>query len=188
MKGGFGKTGLLCLALLLALGATGVGLAHWQRTLTIRGTVRTGTWELGGTPGFWGGWDKHNAYTRGQVEEWLLTIDDTSLWLVPDMDANSVINISDMQAVFAAGQGGTKEEKFLSHYVATRLNVEAGRLYPDTIHYFSSYDPDNYLGLGGQGTLEQIIGAIESKHGTSPTEDHFEIMKNMCDALNNLAI
>ena len=36
------KVGLLCLALVIALGALGVGYAHWSQTLNISGTVATG--------------------------------------------------------------------------------------------------------------------------------------------------
>ena len=46
------KIGLLCLALVLALGALGVGFATWTDTLYIDGTVNTGTvsWEFYGNP------------------------------------------------------------------------------------------------------------------------------------------
>jgi hypothetical protein len=37
------KIGLLSLALVLALGALGVGYAHWTDTITIQGTVNTGS-------------------------------------------------------------------------------------------------------------------------------------------------
>ena len=188
MKGKFGKTGLLCLAVLLALVGVGVGLARWQETLTIEGTVETGTWDCGGTPGFWKNWDSHNTYTETEILDFLHPIDGLSDWLVPDMDENGIIDISDMEAVFAAGEGGTMEEKFLRHYLATRLNVRADRLDSGTFHLFSTYDPGDYLGLGGQGDLGLIIDAIEDKYGTSPTDGQFEIMKNICDALNNLAI
>jgi len=40
------KIGLLCLALVLALGALGVGYAMWQDTVTIEGTVNTGSVEI----------------------------------------------------------------------------------------------------------------------------------------------
>jgi len=192
MKGKLGKTGLLCLAVLLALVGVGVGLAHWQETLTIEGTVETGTWDVGGTPGFWKNWDSHNTYTETEILDFLRPIDGLSDWLVPDMDENGIIDINDMEAVFAAGEGGTMEERFLRHYLATRLNERADRRYPDTVHGFGTYDPANYLALGGQGTLDEIIDAIEDKYPApdedSPTEGQFEIMKNICDGLNNLAI
>jgi hypothetical protein len=41
------KIGLLCLALVLALGALGVGYASWVDTIFITGTVETGTVSLG---------------------------------------------------------------------------------------------------------------------------------------------
>jgi predicted ribosomally synthesized peptide with SipW-like signal peptide len=40
------KIGLLCLALVLALGALGVGYAAWTDTITISGTVNTGTLNI----------------------------------------------------------------------------------------------------------------------------------------------
>lgn len=40
------KTGLIALALVLALGAMGVGLAFWNETLTIEGTVNTGALDV----------------------------------------------------------------------------------------------------------------------------------------------
>lgn len=188
MKGKFGKTGLLCLAVLLALVGVGVGLAHWQETVTIEETVETGTWEVGGTPGFWGSWDSHNTYTEAEIVGFLLPIGIPPGWLQGTTD------ISPMEAVFAAGEGGTMEQKFLAHYLATRLNVEAGTLSDDTVHHFSIYDPSTgdypygYLALSGQGTLPEIITKIESKYGTSPTDDQFELMKDICDALNNMEI
>jgi len=171
----------------------GVGLAHWQETLTIDTTATTGRWkEVGGSPGFWKNWDSHNTYTETEIWGFLAAVDASSLWL------GGIKDISQMQAVLTPvvltpavptpGEDTTMEAKFLRHYLATRLNVEAGQLYPELFHLFSSYDPANYLGLGGQGTLEEIIGAIEGKYGTSPTEGQFEIMKDICDALNNLEI
>lgn len=48
------KIGLICLALVLALGALGIGYAQWTETLTINGTVDTGEldWEFVGANGF----------------------------------------------------------------------------------------------------------------------------------------
>ena len=198
MKVKFRKIGLLGLAVLLSLAALGVGLAHWQETLTIETAVETGEWEVGGTCGFWKNWDSHNTYTWDKIRGWLLLIDNPSHWLVPDMDEDG-IDINDMLAVFAAGEGGTAEEKFLAHYLATRLNVWAGTLSGDTVHVFSSYDPSTgdypygYLALSGQGFLPEIIDAIEDKYSepeedATPTDGEFEIMKNICDALNKLEI
>ena len=41
------KIGLICLALILALGTLGVGYAMWKDTVVINGTVETGTVRLG---------------------------------------------------------------------------------------------------------------------------------------------
>lgn len=187
MKGKFGKIGLLCVAVLLALVAVGVGLAHWQQSLTIGGTVNTGSWGSGETPGFWENWDRHNTYTEDEIVGFLTAIDGTSDWL------DGILTIDDMVAVFAAGvaEDATMEAKFLRQYLATRLNAAAGGLYLDTVHDFSSYDPSTgdypygYLALSGQGTLEEIIDAIEGKEGTSPSPAEFEIMKDICDFLNS---
>ena len=44
------KIGLLCLALILAVGSLGIGYAMWSDTITISGTAKTGTldWEFQG--------------------------------------------------------------------------------------------------------------------------------------------
>ena len=194
IRGNFSKLGLLCLALVLGMGSLTVGYPAWTDTLYIEGTVTTGEWDLGGdcegTRGFWNNWDKHNTYTQGEIEGWLNTINGTSCWLVPDMDEDEDIDTDDMEAVFdaATGGGATMEEKFLCHYLATRLNAESGRLLLTINRDFSSYDTGDYLGLGEQGTLPEIIAAIESKCSTSPTDEQFELMKDICDALNNLEI
>ena len=51
----FQKAGILCLALVLGLGAIGVGYAHWTETLNIQGSVGTGIWETCETGFAWGG-------------------------------------------------------------------------------------------------------------------------------------
>ncbi len=50
----FARAGILCLALVLGLGAMGVGYAHWTDTLTIDGTVTTGEWGTCETAYAWG--------------------------------------------------------------------------------------------------------------------------------------
>ena len=181
------KLGILCLALVLAMGSLGVGYAMWDKTLYIDGTVNTGSWEVGGTPGFWKDWGSHQTYEQSEIEEWLSSIDGVSDWLGPT-------SMAAMEAVFddATGGGATMEQKFLAHYLATRLNVEAGRLYLGTTHDVIGISGYSYLGLATplSATLTDIIAAIEDKYDevSPPTEAQFEIMKNICDALNNLDI
>lgn len=149
----------------------------------------------GGTIGFWGAWNKHNTYTEAEINEWLSDIDSHSSWLVPDKDGNGIVDVHGMEAIFGKNDNkkakkdssSDMEQRFLSHYLATRLDVAAGTL--DTGgHDFTSCDDCNYLGLDGSGTLQEIITAIEGKHGTSPTADEFEIMKDICVALNEVTI
>jgi len=63
------KIGLLCLALVLSLGALGVGFAMWQDTVTIEGTVNTGSVDL-------------------DIEE----LSSTWVYKVPDEDPEIVVN------------------------------------------------------------------------------------------------
>jgi len=145
--------------------------------------------DQGGTPGFWKNWDSHSKFTQSQILEFLFRIDVSSSWLLPDLNKNNYVDINDMEMVFDAGErSGTMEEKFLRSYLATRLNAESDRLLYEPIRNFFQYDPDDYLDLGGTGTLWQIIEAIESKYGISPTEEEYELMKDICDALNNVDI
>jgi len=46
MKGRLGKSGIVFLALALCLSITGAGFAHWEKVVTIDGTVTTGTLNL----------------------------------------------------------------------------------------------------------------------------------------------
>ena len=137
--------------------------------------------DLGGTIGFWKNWDSHNTYEQGDIEGWLGMIATNSLWLGP-------ATIAGMEGVLKGASGGTAEEKFLGHYLATRLDAEAGRLLPDAGRDVTGLDEDNYLGLSDPAatTLGEIIDAIEAKYGTASPE--FEVMKDICDALNNLDI
>jgi len=193
MKRGFGRLGLIFLVLALPLALCGVGYAHWSQTVTIEGTITTGEWDCGGTIGFWKNWNSHDTYTEKKIEGWLQSIDVNSTWLGP-------ANMTDMVSWLTWGDENSASNmtnKFLAQYLATRLNMETEprpHLDPDNEHAISTYDPatlgypDGYLGLGVSGTLEDIVQAIESKYGEDPTDKQFEIMKNICDALNNLVI
>jgi hypothetical protein len=46
MKGRLGKSGIIFLALALCLSITAAGFAHWEKVVTIDGTVTTGTLNL----------------------------------------------------------------------------------------------------------------------------------------------
>lgn len=59
----FGKLGFICLVMVLALGLCGVGYAHWSDTLSIEGTIITGEWSYGCSPGFWK--NHENAWPTG---------------------------------------------------------------------------------------------------------------------------
>jgi len=207
MRKGFGKLWLVCLALVLALAVCGVSYAHWSGELSIEETVSTGEWDVGGTRGFWSAWDNHKTYTADEIEGWLESIDDDSLWLVPDTDEDGDIDVTDLDAVFDQGTGKnvTMQDKFLAHYLATRLDAESGRLHLHLTHDVTTYDPDNYLDLADPqwATLSQIITAIESKYPDDPddpgypadpsdaeaawpTHDEYEIMKDISDTLNKV--
>lgn len=181
MRLNFGKLGLICLALILGSGAMAAGVAYFSDSATLTAIFTAGEWELGGSAGFWKNWDKHKTFTEGEIEGWLESINDGSSWLGPT-------TVGGMGDMLWQKCGPDMKCKFLKQYLATRLNAEAGRLYYGTLHNFSIYDSIDYLGLGGQGTLQEVISAIEGKYGTSPSEDQFEIMKDICEALNELEI
>ena len=144
-----------------------------------------------GTRGFWSQWDSHNTYTKAEIDGWLAIIDASSLWL-DSVDGDGDFDTDDMDCIFAngVGPGATMESRFLAHYLAQRLNQVSGRQSPSTTHDVTACDPANYLNLliPTSATGQQIVDAIEAKSGTSPTAAQFEIMKDVCDALNNLDI
>lgn len=138
-----------------------------------------------GTIGFWRAWDRHNSFTEAQIEGWLAEIDLASRWLGPR-------TVEGMEAVMdrALGARGTPRGRFLGHYLATRLNERSGILEGGDAHDVRGEDPGAYLGLANPSaaTLNQITAAIESKYGTALNNSRYNIMKNVCDALNNLEI
>ena len=195
MRKGFGRLGFICLALLICLAGTGVGYAYWSDTLTIEGTVTTGTWDKGGTIGFWKNWDSHNTYSEEEIEGWLGKVDTASGG--PDSGWLGPTNMTDMVSWLTWGEENSASNmtnKFLGHYLATVLNAESDRLHRNFTHDVTTKDPGNYLNLTNveSSTLSEIIAAIESKYvppaTEPPTNKQFEIMKNICDALNNLEI
>ena len=178
----FKKVAVFCLVALLSIGILNVGYALWSQTLDIQGSITTGQWDEGGTIGFWKEWDSHNTYTAEEIEGWLAGLG--SGWFSP-------ATVEDMEDIIddALGPGSNMQKMFKAQYLATRLDAASGRLNPTTVHNFSGYDPVNYLGLAGSGTVPQIIGAIEGKVGPPwPNTNQYETMKDVCDALNNLWI
>ena len=159
--------------------------AEQNATYIIRIRIVVVVYTLGGTPGFWGNWDAHNTYPQEEVEAWLALIDNDSSWLGPTTAAG-------MEALIEAGRGAgaAMYDRFLAHYMATRLDVEAGRLSLLTHHDVSGLDPGNYLDLAtpSSATIPEIIAGVESKYSTPVTGDEYEIMKDVCDDLNNLEI
>lgn len=140
------------------------------------------------TIGFWDSWDSHMTFSQGEIEGWLAEIDATSAWF----DFGPSATIEDMEAVFAAAQGrlATPQTRFLANYLSLRLNERSCMLVSTDTHDVTAQDPDNYLGLATptSATLAEIIAAIESKASTGPTDAQFNIMKDVSNALNGLAI
>lgn len=140
---------------------------------------------VAGTPGFWRNWSSNNTYTQEQIEVWLNQIDAASAWLGPTTTGG-------MEDYFDIhGRGGfAMMRRFLGHCLATNLDERSGVLDPTRTHDLTGRDPDNYLEPTDptSATLPEIIEAIEDKYGTGPSNDDFETMKDVCDALNNLDI
>jgi hypothetical protein len=151
-------------------------------TFEIRKTFRL---HATGTIGFWKNWNRHNTFTKAEIEGWLVQIDNSSSWFGPTATQGmvSLINAGN-------GPGATAMQRFRAQCLATRLNERSGILDAADTHNVTGADPGNYLNLAmpASASLAQIIAAIESKFGTSPTNGQFLIMKDVCDRLNNLAI
>ena len=188
----FSLLGLLSIVLLLALCVTGIGYGAWTDTVYIEGTVTTGTWDVGGTIGFWKNWDNH--YTEAEMLPWLVAINSSSEWL-------GSTTVEGWDDLFAAATREcpppTMKSKFLAHYMATRLNIVSGRLDVGNTHDITGIKGYGYLGLPNPAlaTLSEIIIAIEGKYPAEPedpdawpTTEQYETMKDICDALNNLWI
>ena len=180
-----GRLALLCLSLLIALGSIAIVSAAWTDEVAISGSISTGTWdypEEGGSPGFWKNWNKHKTYTKAEIEGFLAATDSSSTWQGPTTTGG-------MEAVFQAafGPGTTPERRFLAHYLCTRLNVESGRLASWGTHNVCTCDPENYLNLQSpwSATVDDIINAIEAKHGTSVATGQYNIMKDVCESLHH---
>lgn len=136
-----------------------------------------------GTIGFWRNWNRHKTFSKSEIEGWLVQIDGSSSWFGPTT-VKGMVSLME-----AALKGGAKpRDRFLAQCLATRLDERAGILDGADTHNVTGKDPANYLGLANPSaaTLNQIIAAIESKYGTSVTNKRYNIMKDVCDGLNNL--
>ena len=90
----------------------------------------------------------------------------------------------------ANGQGANPYKRFRAQCLATNLDLRSGIFAGGDTHNVTGVDPANYLGLAtpSSATLTQILAAIEAKFGTSPTNAQYNVMKDVCDKLNNLQI
>jgi predicted ribosomally synthesized peptide with SipW-like signal peptide len=152
--------------------------------------------ELGGSPGFWGGPGALNLYGKGEIVGWFTTIVGSSKWftdvtLTGDVDDD----YATMQGILS-NSGANKYKgmvrQFRAQYLATRLNTmpDPPRLQMGTIHDISDIEgAEAYFGFD-TGTLAEIIAFIEGEaeggiFEVPPTKDEVEILKNVCDFLND---
>jgi hypothetical protein len=143
-----------------------------------------------GTPGFWRNNWAH-FYRQSDMLGWLNIIDCGSRW-ISDPTGKSW-TIDDMYRILDAGIGkkATDRTRFLRHYLATRLNIQSGRLNPQGQHNLTGISGYRQLGLSNpsSATLAQIVNAMEARYPLrGDSNPLFEIMKNICDGLNNLLI
>ncbi len=184
-----GRLALVCLSLLIALGSIGIVSGAWVDEVVISGTVSTGTWEeeeeLGGTPCFWW-WNcvsPWSPYSKAQMIAWMCDIHADSCWL-----------FGDMETILSGEYSSVARARFRAHYLATRLNVESGRLNPDIPRDVTGILGHHRLGLDepGSATVRQIIDAIEAKcpaeSEDGPTWREYRAMRVVCEALNNVEI
>lgn len=162
--------------------------------------------ELGGTPGFWKGPGALNEYgeteteAKAQIASWFREIVWASLWFEDELASGTDDEVYDNMVGILGNTGAAEYEgavnQFRLQYLATRLNTKTTppRLAPGTLHNISSIPgTGEYFGYD-IGTLQQIIDTIESKETDGlifdppPSRDDMLIMKDVCDALNNVTI
>ena len=187
---------LILIAELVSLGVGGT-FAHWVDDSDSGDyAFEAGEWQvdLSGTIGFWKGPGALNAFNpsaEDDIEFWLREIDTNPGWLGPTEYDDMVLWLSWDEP----GEASSMEAKFLAQYLAQRLNQRSGRQSESTQHDVTkvpSYDPVvNYLGLANPYSASgaEIIQKIELKYNAilpPPTDSELEIMKDVCDWLNNL--
>lgn len=165
--------------------------------------------EDGGTPGFWSSPGAVNKYGKDNIVTWFRQIVDNpgySKWfadvtITGDLDTDYDIMCSILKNVGGGGYEG-RVNQFRAHYLAARLNTKPTppRLALGTVHNITHVPVDgNYIDASiyfgyDSGTLGQIITTIESKETDGdifhepPSKDNILIMKDVCDALNNVKI
>lgn len=155
-----------------------------------------------GTIGFWKNWDAHNKFDEfDDIVPWLLAIDASTQWygdpLNPDeaLKTPALATTDHMVTILTNGLGWWTPmgDRFLAQCLASRLNgyaqiIPAGELHP------LNGETQLYLVLPASANLADILAAIEAKFVLPPTDldfptkPQFEIMKNVCDDLNNRVI
>jgi len=146
--------------------------------------------EFGGSPGFWSGPGALNYYDESDIVSWFRDIVLDSNWytdvtLTYDLDEDYLTVRRILNDTGAAEYEGMVNQ-FRSQYMATLLNALSGRLDPATSH---DVDIDTVV----SATLEDIIMAIEDTaegdiYAEPPLIWLIELMKDVCDDLNNLRI
>lgn len=144
--------------------------------------------ELGGTPGFWRSPRAVTLYGQDNLETWFRQIVTSSAWFDSTLSGYSA-----MCDILKAPAGNSYEDmvaKFRSQYLATLLNTKT---VPARLGLGTSHDISGINGAGAffgypSGTLTQIISTIEAKASETLNKGEVEIMKDVCDALNNLDI
>ena len=152
--------------------------------------------ELGGTPGFWSSPGAVNCYGKDDLVSWFKTIVWASDWFEDDLTVGTNEEVYDnmvsiLDRVGASGYTGMVNQ-FRAQYLATRLNTmpDPPRLQLGTLHEIGDIiGAEAYLGDASL-TLAEIIAAIEGKAAGGiftepPSRDEMEIMKDVCDKLNN---
>lgn len=181
---------IVLIAVVVSLGVGGT-LADWVDRDHGNYHFQVGEWEVGrdGTIGFWRGPGALNAFdplAEDTIEFWLGEIDTASDWLGPTTYEDA---ISEDWLYYG---GPDMYMKFRAQYLAQWLNQISGRQSESTLHnvmdvpgYAAS---GNYLGLGDPYYAPgwEIVDAIEDTY-SEPFPD-FELMKDICDYLNNLWI
>lgn len=169
--------------------------------------------ELGGTHGFWGGSGALSEYgeteteAKTQIASWFREIVLSSAWFENELaEGNDDEVYAKMVGILGNTGVGNEYEgavnQFRLQYLATRLNTmpDPPRLALGTLHNITKVPSDGgYIDASVYfdfdiGTLERIIYTIESNEtdgdifAAPPIRDDILIMKDVCDALNNVKI